>query len=230
MAFNDPVMDILKRIRPHPKTLLLAMVMAAFTCTAHAGGVGLQISSVNNKLSGALPGEGSWAGRGGWGASLLLELDLAPDVSLSCQPGFTPRNSRQEFKVKGKVKGFLDYDFNYVTLPLLVRVTGEPLGVRGFVTAGMELSILQDASVISEGRPTDMSDALNDLALGALFGAGALVPAGRHFLVFELRYHQGLDDIVARGDSDTDSGLTSPSVKCRGVALQAGFLYKWGGD
>jgi hypothetical protein len=217
------------KIHPLPEVLLLVMVVAGISGQAQAGGIGLQIATVNNSLSGALPNEGSWDGRRGLGASLLFEVDLTPDIALSFQPGYTPRNSRQEFKNKGEVTGFLDYDLDYVTLPLLVRVTGEPLGVRGFVTAGVEFSILQKATVEAEERSIDITDGLNELAVGALFGGGALVPVGRHFLVFELRYTQGLDDIVARDNSAPETGLTSPSVKFRGITLEAGFLIKWGG-
>ena len=37
--------------------------------------------------------------------------------------------------------------------------------------------------------------------MAALFGAGAMIPVGRHFVILELRYVQGLNDIVDR-DSD----------------------------
>ena len=156
---------------------------------------------------------------------------FASDIALCFQPGLTPRNSRQGFYEKNQLVGYFDYDFDYLTLPLLVRVTGDPVGVRGFVTAGLEFSVLLDATVdVGEGA-IDFKDQLDNDTLGALLGAGAMVPLGRNFLLFELRYVQGLDDIVARDTLDPEEEeALSPSVKYRGLQLQIGYLFTLGGD
>ena len=56
-----------------------------------------------------------------------------------------------------------------------------------------------------------------------------MVPVSKHFLTFELRYVQGLDDIVNR-DASTDTGMASPSVKYRDIQLVVGFLFTLGGE
>jgi hypothetical protein len=110
-----------------------------------------------------------------------------------------------------------------------VRVTGDPIGTRGFVTAGLNLGILLDASVNDGERQEDITDNVQSTTLGALFGAGVMVQLGRNFLTFELRYSQGLNDIVVRDGSESDAGFASPSVKYRSLALIAGYLFSRGG-
>ena len=192
--------------------------------------LGAQITSVGNSLTGELPNEGKWKDQASVGGSIMADLYFTEDVSISFQPGYTPRNSRQQFEWYDEVIAYYDYNFNYLTLPLIVRVTGEPVGIRGFVTAGLDFGILLDATVQTDTGKEDITDGLNSTTIGALFGAGVLFPVGRHFLCLELRYEQGLDDIVARDGTETEPGLGSPSVKYRGLSLLAGFLFTFGGE
>jgi len=160
----------------------------------------------------------------------LAELAFTPDVALSFQPSYAPRDCRQLFYDNSEVIGAIDYDLNYVSLPLLVRVTGDPVGVRGFVTAGFELGILIDATAHTEKGSKDISDGFDSTTIGALFGAGVMVPVKRHFLTFEIRYTQGLDDIIAHEKDSTDTGIASTSVKYRGFGLLVGFLFTLVGE
>lgn len=211
-------------------TLIAALLGAAVSpAVALSGKLGVQVMGVGNSLTGELPAEGSWKGETGLGGGLLAELDLTTDVSLSLQPSYAPRASRQEFKQRGEVIGAIDYAFDYLSIPLVVRVTGHPLGARGFVTAGLDLNILLEATYDAGQGETDISDGLNSTSLAAFFGAGAMVPVGRQFVVLELRYVQGLDDIVDRSD-ESAAGLSSPSIKYRGLLLIGGFAFTLGGE
>jgi hypothetical protein len=208
----------------------LFLVGAAPSASALSGRLGAQVAAVGNQLTGELPEEGSWKGRAGPGASLVAELNFTADISLSFQPGFAQRNSRQEFKSNNQVVGYFDYEIDYVSLPLIVRVTGDPVGTRGFVTAGLNLNLLLEASADDGSERTDITDNFQSTSLGALFGAGVMVPLGDNFLSVELRYDQGLQDMIARDGSESDVGLTSPSVKYRGLSLIVGFLFSLGGE
>jgi len=209
--------------------MVLGLAAAA---PAHAlkAKLGVQATALGNELSGELPTEGNWTGRRAVGFSALADVHLTADIALSFQPGFTPRRSRQEFKERDEVVGFVDYEINYFCLPLLLRVTGDPVGTRGFVTAGLNLNLLLDASVDPGDGAQDISDMFRSHTLGALFGAGVMVPVGRHYLAFELRYEQGLGDIVERDGTEPEPGLAAPSVKYRGLSLSGGFLFSLGGD
>lgn len=207
---------------------LLILAALAPPVAVASGKLGIQAGISKNSLTGQLPPEGSWESASAFGASAVLEFDLAEDISLSLQPGYTPRESKRVFKDGGEVIDEIGYATNYVTVPLLVRVTGDPLGVRGFVTAGVELSFLLDAGVTVESESMDLTDDFESTTLGALFGAGVMVPLGRQFLSFEVRYVQGLDDIVQRNDSAEIPGISAPSVKYRGVQVMAGYLVPLG--
>ena len=157
-------------------------------------------------------------------------MTVTPDVSVSFQPAYAPRNSRQVFEERGEIVESIEYDLNYVSLPLIVRVTGDPVGVRGFVTAGLELGILIDATKITESGSEDITDEFNSTNIGALFGAGAMVPVRRHFLTFEFRYGQGLRNIFDNNGEDDNTGIKSPSAKYKEFGLLVGFLFTLGGE
>ncbi len=211
--------------------LLLFFILVAIhapAASAFTGKLGVQVMSVRNSLTGQLPAEGSWEGQTALGGTAVFELDFAADISLSLQPGYTPRKTRQVFKSRGTVVDEVDYALNYMTVPMLLRVTGDPLGVRGFVTAGLEFSFLLDAEVTADGVTEDQTAEFRDTTVGALFGAGAMVPLGSQFLTFELRYVQGLSDIVERDNTDEIPGLSGPSVKYRGFEFLVGYLFPLG--
>ena len=224
---NDAV-----RTRVNLPALVLLVGVVLLPCTVLAGpaNLGLQLSATSNKFTGDLPKEGSWAGAGGLGADLMLEWNFAEDISLSFQPGLTPRNGRQDFKDKGIVVASIDYNFDYLTLPLLVRVTTKPDGTRGFVTAGLEYALLMGASYDDGTGSIDMEEDLKSGVFGAMFGAGTIVPVGGNLLIFELRYYQGLQDIMERDGDVPEGGMTSPSIKYRGLQLKAGFILTLGGE
>jgi hypothetical protein len=231
-------MDVSKPLKPSRLmringVAIVVAVLISFAARADALDfrLGGQVIGASTSLRGDLPDEGSWEAGSTVGGGIIAELVFTPDVSLSFQPSYSPLDSREVFKKLRFVTGYIDYKVNYVSLPLIVRVTGDPIGVRGFVTAGMELSVLLDATAHDETTSQDITDEFKSTTFGALFGAGVMVPVKRHFLTFELRYRQGLGDMIVRDDSATDdTGIASPSVKYRSFGLLVGFLFSLGGD
>ena len=216
----------------HRLFLLATSVAVALIATVVPAGavdfrLGAQVIGSNSSLIGDLPDEGSWEARSGLGGGLVAEFALTRDVSISLQPAYAPRGGAEVFKKRAFVVGTIDYDLNYLTVPLVVRVSGDREGVRGFVTAGLDFSFLLDATAKTDSTSQDISDGLDSTTIGALFGAGVMVPVSKHFLTFELRYIQGLDDIVDR-EASTDTGMASPSVKYRSFELLVGFLFTLG--
>jgi hypothetical protein len=214
-------------------TALLVLGLVMLALPAHAGvfRLGVQGSGGINSVSGDLPEEGSWQSPAVFGGGISAEFNFTANMALSFQPSLAPRDTRRVFKDElGQIIFSTDYDLNYLSLPLIVRVTADPLGVRGFVTAGLDVSVLMDATASSGTASQDVSDQFDSTNFGALFGAGVMVPISRHYFTFEARYVQGIDDMVARGSGDTDSDLAGPSVKYRGLHLVVGFLFTFGGE
>ena len=207
----------------------VALIASVVPAKAVSFRLGAQVIGSHSSLRGDLPDEGSWEGTAGVSGGLVAELNLTSDVSISLQPAYAPRGGREVFMKRRFVIGTIDYDIEYLTLPLIVRVTGDPVGVRGFVTAGLDFSILVDATAKTDSTSRDISDGLDSTSIGALFGAGVMVPVSKHFLTFEVRYVQGLDDIVNR-DASTDTGMASKSVKYRDIHLLSGLLFTLGGE
>ena len=208
------------------------MALLAFSTMPAAAGVklGAQITTGTASLVGDLPEDGSWEGQVVPGAGIVAEYYFNPAVALSLQPAYAQRDTRQVFRTDGVVVSSTDYDINYLSIPLILRVTTDPGGVRGFVTAGFDVSVLLDAAADDGTGPVDIADTFHSTTFGALLGAGAIFPVKKHQFTVEVRYVQGLDDIVDRSVEDSDSGLSSPSVKYRGLNLQVGFLFSLGGE
>ena len=210
------------------------VLLLSWSPPGHAGPlrVGVQGAAGRNALTGNLPEEGSWEGQFGFGGGVNLEYNATANLALSFQPSYAPRDTRQVFKDElGNVLLAREYDLSYLSLPLIVRVTSDPEGVRGFVTAGLDLGIHLDSTVSSGSESRNIDEMFNSTSIGALFGAGTLVPVGRHYISIEVRYNQGLTDMIARGEVDPDSGLdsSSESIKYRGLNLVVGFLFTLGG-
>jgi hypothetical protein len=223
--------------------LLIATLSVAIAVPAGAAGfrLGAQIIGSNSSLTGDLPDEGEWESRTSVGAGLIFEMTLPHEISISLQPAYAPRGGREVFKQHEWVIGSIAYDLEYFSVPFIVRVETGPAGARGFVTAGLDFSFLiqatatPDSGQVSPGPVTpvilpegDITDGFDSTAIAALFGAGVMVPVKQHFFTFELRYVQGLDDIINRGSS-TETGMASPSVKFRDLHLLAAFLFTLGG-
>ena len=219
----------LVRIR---RVALVAAILAHVAVPANAGvfRLGGQFIGSYSSLTGDLPEGGSWESSVGPGAGIVAEFNLSQAVAIGLQPSYIQRGASEVFRSNGVVLASIEYDINYFSVPLVIRVTGDPVGTRGYVTAGLDFGFLIDATANSGSSTRDITDTFDSSTIGALMGAGVMVPVGRNFLTFEVRYVQGLQDIVARDDDGTNTDFDSPSVKYRGFDLLVAFLFSLGGE
>jgi hypothetical protein len=131
----------------------------------------------------------------GLSAALRLDYRFSNAVAISFQPGIT--NLRTEYEV-GSDRGTGLYDstqlaMNSISLPLHAVVWSR--NGRFFVLAGLQL----DYTLGIKGRalisPYAYSPEVRDYNLYMQFGAGFIVPLGKPYLSFDLRYSQGLLDL-----------------------------------
>jgi hypothetical protein len=213
------------------RLLMLLALAVATTAPARAleWAVGVQAIGSSHSLSGDLPNEGDWKGQFSGGAGLSFDLSVGPDVTLSAQPAWVPRRCTQQFVDRGVVISESQFEFDYLVVPLLVRVDSTPRRFQGFVTAGLSLGYLMNAELDRGSGGVEVTDQFDAFTTGALFGAGMLVGVGNQRLSLEIRYEQGLDDIVDR-DAPTPFGAqSSPSIKYREFKFVVGILFGFGG-
>ena len=136
----------------------------------------------------------------GFSAALRLDYRISDVVAISLQPGFSSLRSR--YKVMND-SGTAAVDstlltMNSLSLPLHAVIWSE--NGRFFVLAGLQL----DYTLSFEGKtllspysssPSNSTYDVRDYNLYAQFGAGFIVPLGKPYLSFELRYSQGLLDL-----------------------------------
>jgi hypothetical protein len=131
----------------------------------------------------------------GLSAALRLDYRFSNAVAISFQPGIT--NLRTGFEV-GNVRGPGLYDstqlaMNSISLPLHAVVWSR--NGRFFVLAGLQLDYTHGKKGRALISPYAYSPEVRDYNLYMQFGAGFIVPLGKPYLSFDLRYSQGLLDL-----------------------------------
>jgi hypothetical protein len=114
----------------------------------------------------------------------------------------------------------------YVTLPVLAKV--QALHGRTYVTGGVDVGMLLDATLSGRGPDEDIKTVLNDVDVAALFGFGVVFPLGAPRLTLELRYTQSLLNLSAGGTEPSGAALPD-RFRASGFQLLAGMLVRLGG-
>jgi hypothetical protein len=115
---------------------------------------------------------------------------------------------------------------NYLTLPLLVKIVSG--GGKAYVSGGVDLGFLLDATLASATNSEDIGDTFRPIDLSAVFAFGVMLPVGRPRLTIELRYSQSIIN-TASSDQDPEVYSLPPRFRWSGLQLFAGFLYPFGG-
>jgi hypothetical protein len=132
----------------------------------------------------------------GFSTALRVDYRFSDAIALSFQPGFSQLRSKYQI-MNDSGTSLLDSTLlrlNSFSLPLQVVAWSQ--NGRFFVTAGMQFDYT--LSLKGETVASTLSDQYEarDFYLYAQFGAGFIVPLGKPYLSFELRYSQGILDLT----------------------------------
>jgi len=179
-------------------------------------------------LSGDAPSKAKYRSQAGFAIGVVGELRIADDVWLTPQPAWIQRGTRIAFAVQGEDDPVdsLKVTANYLTLPVLVKiVSGHG---KTYVSGGLDLGLMLDATISGAGEDQDVSDGFDPVDLSANFAFGVMLPVGRPRLTFELRYSQSILN-VAGPEQAPELYSLPPRFRWTGLRLFAGFLYPLGG-
>lgn len=149
-------------------------------------------------------------------------------VWLSVQPTWLQRGGKIAFAVAGEEEAVdsLKVAVNYLSLPLLAKIVSG--NGKTYVTGGIDLGFVLDATLSGTSDAEDISDTFKPIDLSAVFAFGVMLPIGRPRLTLELRYSQSIIN-VASLEQDPELYSLPPRFRWSGLQLFAGFLYPLGG-
>lgn len=157
--------------------------------------VGVNAGITRMKFSGDSPdGIGYFVPKPGFSSNLRFDYRFNNAVALSIQPGFN--NLRSKYVVMNDsgtaAVDSTHFTLNTFSLPLHAVIWSE--NGRFYVLAGFEFDYTLNFKGETLISPVSLQDEVTDYNIYAQFGAGFIIPLGRPYLSFEIRYSQGLVD------------------------------------
>ncbi len=207
-----------------PVTILILLIAQQASA---AGAVGI-FSGVNfANLSGDAPANTRYSSRTGLAAGVVGEFDLTEDVILQLAPMYVQRGTNIEIRPTNPADptDFRDLVLDYFSLPFLVKIVADN-GVT-YVSGGVDLGFLLDATLTHDGQESDTSGVFKDVDIGAVFAFGVMIDIGAPLLTLEARYTQSILNIAEPEMADDGSGLPI-RFRSTGFLLSAGILLPWG--
>jgi hypothetical protein len=194
----------------------------------HAQQVGVQGGLNRAGIQGDAPPNAQYTGGFGYMAGIVVDLPIATDVVLSLQPMYAVRGTGIAFAVEGEEepRDSLDVALTYVSVPLLAKVRAAH--GRTYVTGGVDVGWLLDATLTGRGADEDIASAFQDVDVAALFGFGVVFPIGRPRLTLEARYTQSLLNLSAGGEVPDGAELPE-RFRANGFQLLTGLVIPLGG-
>ena len=206
-------------------TLVLLLLTLVVAQASADGAIGIYGGLNNAKLSGDTPRNTSYGGKTGLVFGVMGEFRIAKDVMLGLQPMYIQKGATPTIApiTEGGDPIENDLSMDYISLPVLVKIESGN-GVT-YVTGGLDLAFLMDASLTTPNDERDVKDLLQDIDLSMVFGFGAKIPLGAPLLTLEFRYAQSLLNVA-----DMQVGQDNLPVRFRssGFQLLAGLIFPLG--
>lgn len=209
------------------RLLVLVLVVGVVRPAGAQVAVGVTGGVILSDLSGDAPPKASFGTRPGFAVGIIGELEVAEDVIVSLQPMYLQRGTKIAFEVEGEEepRDSLDLRLDYLTIPILLKVvTGSG---RTYVTGGLDLGFLLDATLTATNEKLNLSDTLKSIDLAAEFGFGVVFPIGRPRLTVEARYLQSILNI-AKPEENPEAVSLPLRFRSSGFQFLAGFLIPFG--
>jgi hypothetical protein len=204
---------------------ILIFMLALLATPQHAQvSIGANAGITRMKFSGDPPrGIGSFIPEAGFSSNLRLDYRFNNGFSLSIQPGYSMLRSKYVVLNDSgtAVLDSTELQFNSLSMPVQAIVWSE--NGRFYAIAGFEFAYtlsFNGETLKSPFAGENTTYDVVDFSIYAQFGAGFIIPLGKPYLSFELRYSQGLVDLT--GDIIHLSSFL-PRTKLTNINFQVGF-------
>ena len=188
--------------------------------------LGVNAGVTRMKFSGdAAAGLGYFEPNPGFSTAFRVDYRISDAVALSLQPGYSQLRSSYFVMNDSATRTIdsTDLSLNSFSLPLHMIIWSE--NGRFYALAGMQLDYTLSLKGKALVSPYSTSYEVRDYHIYAQFGAGFIVPIGKPYLNFEIRYSQGLLDL-SEPLVHQDSFL--PRTKLTNISILIGLQYPLG--
>jgi hypothetical protein len=181
--------------------------------------LGINLGLNRSKFSGDAPSSGSFGPTAGPMAGLQFDYRFNQTVSLRIQPGYLSHGANYvKVDSNNKVSDSLKFVLDVLALPVHAVIWSK--NGRFFVSAGLEFDYYLKARAIYPDHTVEITPEVKRYNIYAQFGGGFIISLGRPYILFELRYSQGLVDLTS---DIVHEGSYLPRTKLTSFCLMAGF-------
>ena len=175
---------------------ILIILLAFMAMPQHAQiALGVNAGITRMKFSGDSPsGIGFFVPKPGFSSGLRFDYRFNDAIAVSIQPGISIQKSKYSV-LNDSGTAVIDSTYftgNFISLPLHAIIWSK--NGRFYVLAGFEFSYTINFKGDPIILPTITEYNVEKYNIYAQFGAGFIIPLGKPYLSFELRYSQGLVD------------------------------------
>ncbi len=206
------------------KPLIVICLALALIFTPEVGllaqpNIGIYGGFNNSSLSGDAPKDAIYTPRIGFLTGLNIDFKISDEVLLSFQPGYGTAGAKLALKdnTGEKYIDSIDISLNYLILPVMINIISN--NQRFYFNSGIEVGLLTKASAYNGAETVDLQSEINEVNVTANFGLTYLIPIGKPFLFFDLRYSQGLINISYSGNNSS----YVPRIKSSGLKFRTGI-------
>ena len=150
----------------------------------------------------------------------LIEIQLTNDVVISLQPVLLQKGTTIAYRVRENMEPIdsIKVNLTYFSFPLMVNVISG--NGKTYVSGGVEFSIPIRGKKSIGNTISDIEGGLRSYDVALNFGFGVRIPVNSSHLIFELRYSQGLVNIIESEVLDF-----TPRLKNSSLQLYSGYLF-----
>ena len=188
--------------------------------------IGVNAGVTRMKFSGdAVAGLGYFVPDPGLSTAFRADYRISDAVALSLQPGYSLLRSSYFVMNDSATQAIdsTDLSLNTFSLPLHVIIWSE--NGRFYALAGMQFDYTLKFKSETLKSPYSTSYDIRDYHIYAQFGAGFIVPLGKPYLNFEIRYSQGLLDLT---DPLIHQDSYLPRTKLTNISILIGLQFPLG--
>ncbi len=198
----------------------LSLALFFFTgmqlCAQLSLGIHTAINRTN--FSGDPPSSAYFEPRMGYHVGIRTDYRFLQSVSVSLQPSFAQAAIKYVVADSLDERDSMMINMTAISLPVQAVIWSE--NGRFFVTGGFKIGYNHKFIAEHNSTEIDLISEIKKFNLSAQFGAGFFINIGRPYLVFELRYTQGLVDI---NESIIHGEKYLPRTKLTNMSFQISF-------
>jgi len=209
--------------------IIIFLVLIAFTGINAQFSLGVKAGLTRMDFSGDPPkGIGYFSPQAGLNSALQLDYRFNNGLALSVQPGYEILRSKYSTLNDSGTKVIDSTYFKMHSVSLPINAVVWSRNGRFYVLTGLVVNYILDFRGEIAKSPVQNSSLkyqVADFNFYAQFGAGFIIPIGRPYLSFELKYLQGINDLTTPL-VNLDNVL--PRTKLTNIIFLVGFHFPLG--